>query len=655
MNHPAPIATGDRETTRLAWIALALIIIAGGILRLRGLDAVGLWLDEILAVLRSEASPLSTSWTPGTDPQHGPLYHGLLALSGFFAPNESGYRFPFALAGTLCLPVLYLLARRVTTVGVSLLTVGLVASSPLHVFESQDARPYTILVLLLLTGLYAIVRLANDARATRWYAAYLATLALLLLASSQSFWFTVILLAGYALVLLARWRSVGTTHVIVRLGAAVALLLVLFPGLYGPLIVHQPDVIGPPPFSLDFVGRMFQPLVSGYSEQQPVIGWIIFPALALAAIGAVVTLRRQPLEGGVVGLSLVFGFALPMMALYTVGHGVRARYTIAALPALTLFIAAGVLWLAAPLGSLARRFAEGRASVALAVTGLVTVVVWQAQQPMIAQAFASRANWRSVAKLIADRAQAGDLVLTSNAWAQVCLNFYFPRMGLRFDVQSADESVDRARQLADARKIAFLVSGGWHASQDVPRWMGQFPELYSSHNESIGVTFYPDRATAMVQRPPRTQLARDEHWLWTSLSGALIPDENGARFLLDGWSPLEIGSDRKGFRWVDGQQASAYVPVVKQHPTALTFDAKAFAAIADAQQVTVLVNGAVVFTTELAREWQHVEVNLSDAPWRYGSNQLELQFSAAKRPSDITPGSPDGRNLSAAFQTLDLD
>lgn len=189
---------------------------------------------------------------------------------------------------------------------------------------------------------------------------------------------------------------------------------------------------------------------------------------------------------------------------------------------------------------------------------------------------------------------------------------------------------------------------------DALRWMRGFPSVYRSRAEGIDVAFYPDADTLTLQRPRRTELARDENWLWTSLSGALIPGENGAKFLLAGWSALELGPDRKGFRWIDGLQAGAWFPIVRQKPTVLAFEAKSFGPVADRQRLTVSLNGVAILTAPLDRNWRHFDVDLARAPVQRGTNRVELALTAAARPSDVAPGAPDGRNLSAAFQSLSV-
>jgi mannosyltransferase len=650
----------------LELLALAIVLFVGAVARFTRLDAVGLWLDEILAVLRSEASPLSTAWTPGTDPQHGPLYHGVLAIAGHFAPDETGYRFAFALAGTLSLPLFYLFARRIlgratatasasstaTATTTAFLATAFVAFAPLHIFHSQDARPYTILLLTLIAGLFAIVSGLDRPQARGWYVAQLVMLAMLLLTSSQGFWFALILLACHAILVLATHHETGWQNGILRLGVSIALVAILFPALYGPIIAHQPDVIGPPPFSLDFAARMFQPLVSGYTEQDPATR-VIYPVLLLAAIGAVLLIRRRRAAGVVVTLSFILGYVLPILALYTAGHGVRARYTLAALPGLAILVAEGVVGLLRPLArSITFRRDDITEYATFGAIATAVFLLWQVQQPVANIALASRANWKAVATRIQDRAHDGDLVIAANGWSQVCLGYYLPRLGVPVELQSADESLDKAKQLAQSRGLAFLVTGGWQATRAVSDWMGQYPEIYSSRAETIGVTFYPDRVSYMVQRPPRTSLKRDEQALWSTLNGQIVPGENGARFLLSGWSALEKGSDGQMFRWVDGTRADVYLPSIDRRPRTLTIDARAFPPIAARQQMLVKLNDGVVLTTPLDGAWKSVDIDVTAARWHNGSNQLSLEFAATASPSALMPGSRDPRHLSAAFRSL---
>jgi dolichyl-phosphate-mannose-protein mannosyltransferase len=135
LNERAPIATGEtdedvrrRGMTRLDWLCMSLITLAGGVVRFIGLnDAKGLMFDEVYyakdACLYAGQSSSVCGIASPENYVHPPLGKWLISIGiRFFGNNETGWRVASALAGTLTILLLYFLARKVlrSTLGASL-------------------------------------------------------------------------------------------------------------------------------------------------------------------------------------------------------------------------------------------------------------------------------------------------------------------------------------------------------------------------------------------------------------------------------------------------------------------------------------------------------------------------------------------------------
>jgi hypothetical protein len=129
--------------------ALAGLVLLGAVLRFATLDARSFWLDEAvtLQLIERELSDLIEVTTNAqTTP---PLYYLLAwAWAKLFGVGEVGLRSLTALAGTATIPVAWAAARRLGTPRAGLVAAALAATSPLLIWQSQDARPYALLVLL---------------------------------------------------------------------------------------------------------------------------------------------------------------------------------------------------------------------------------------------------------------------------------------------------------------------------------------------------------------------------------------------------------------------------------------------------------------------------------------------------------------------------
>lgn len=132
-------------------LALILITLLGAGLRLYRLDAQSVWYDESFSVAHSGRPLGELLAVLVRDFVHPPLHY--LALH--YWNSVLGYgaweaRTLSVVLGTLCIPLLYVLARRFSDAGTSLCAAFLLAISQMGVYYSQEARPYMQAQLLSL-------------------------------------------------------------------------------------------------------------------------------------------------------------------------------------------------------------------------------------------------------------------------------------------------------------------------------------------------------------------------------------------------------------------------------------------------------------------------------------------------------------------------
>jgi mannosyltransferase len=145
--------------------ALGVVTVIGFLLRVWEIGAKGLWLDEAFSVWLSW-QPLGEllSWVVKID-QHPPLYYALLHFWMKVAgDNPNDVRMLSAILGTLTIPVMFLLGRRLMGTTVGLLAALILALSPFHVRFAQETRMYTTLTLNASLALLALSHLLTDPR-----------------------------------------------------------------------------------------------------------------------------------------------------------------------------------------------------------------------------------------------------------------------------------------------------------------------------------------------------------------------------------------------------------------------------------------------------------------------------------------------------------
>jgi mannosyltransferase len=139
-------------------LIVAGLTVLGAALRLHRLDT-GLWFDEIVTLIAYVRPSLTEIVTQFPGNNNHPLYsvfaHVSVALLG---EDPWTVRLPSALFGVAAIPALYLVGTTVTSRLESLLAASILTVSYHHIWFSQNARGYTLLLLCVLLATYFLLR-----------------------------------------------------------------------------------------------------------------------------------------------------------------------------------------------------------------------------------------------------------------------------------------------------------------------------------------------------------------------------------------------------------------------------------------------------------------------------------------------------------------
>lgn len=166
---------GDIQAIVFGRRFLLLLLIAtvlAAALRFWQIGARALWLDESYSAWFSAGSWHDLWVVQPRYEVHPPLYYSLLKLwTGLAGSGAAALRIPSALAGIAAVPLMALAARRLARLaGVSrpllpvLVATLLAAVSSRLLLVSQEARPYSLLLLAYLAAVYGWLRLADEFR-----------------------------------------------------------------------------------------------------------------------------------------------------------------------------------------------------------------------------------------------------------------------------------------------------------------------------------------------------------------------------------------------------------------------------------------------------------------------------------------------------------
>ena len=140
------------------------LVVLGGVLRFYGLNT-GLWFDEIVTLLVSVRPPLMDILSQFQGNNDHPLY-SVLAHFSVAALGEAPWtlRLPSALFGVAAIPALYIVGARITSRFEALLASAILTVSYHHIWFSQNARGYTLLMLCVLVTTDLLLRWLADGR-----------------------------------------------------------------------------------------------------------------------------------------------------------------------------------------------------------------------------------------------------------------------------------------------------------------------------------------------------------------------------------------------------------------------------------------------------------------------------------------------------------
>ncbi len=398
---PAPGRAVVFKRSHRLWLLAATAVAAA--LRFLHLGEWSLWIDEAHS-WRDATMPLE-GFT-GSDRVFYPatflLLRGLIS-TGLLDQGEWSLRLPFVLFGIATVPLLGLCGRRLVGATPSVLAAWLLAVNPWHVFWSQNARAYVIVVL---AAVIAIERAFAYARAprTRDMIAVVLAIAVGTMGHATAGLLAVALVAFFAL------RPVQ------RVGVRTVLLLAMLAGALALALPWLAEL-----FFADFLRSKGEtPSVRHFVQTT---GFYFRPVALLVAVVGLWLLRW--IGGRDRALLLGCFLVVPFLVLLVVGDQlvlVTARYAICTLPAISWLAAFACVRTSEALRALPGVPALAR-NAAAAVLPLLVIGDYVVElAPYYGSQHGQRGRWREVADLLRERAGGAPIrVLTVN---QRTLEYY---------------------------------------------------------------------------------------------------------------------------------------------------------------------------------------------------------------------------------------
>ena len=401
---------GRCPSIRTTVVLLAIIVAVGTGLRLHLLGEKNFWLDEGISIWLATlpwSRFVRVVWVPELH-FNMVLYYTLLRGWWHFGNTEFAVRSLSLLFGVAAIPAIYKLGQRLFSAETGLIAAALLAAHSFHIRFSQEARGYTLEVLLLILSTFLFCRINDFPSRKRYWIGYVVASALAVYCHP----FAVLVVGSHWVAIgVARLRAVGVravTSIVVGLGLLLAPLAVY-------ILVERDQGLTwiPRPTLMFFLGTMRQ--LTGSGDVARTVSSLLLTLLygvswAIALWGTYLR-RRADLsknEWFAIRLTLLW-IVLPIATTLLVSLLVKplffSRYLLMCVPAMVLLAAQGLVTFA---NSLYRR------KVGLAIATALMVSLSLVETNRFFQTFPSYGHhWRAVVHHILTKEQPGDAVCIS--------------------------------------------------------------------------------------------------------------------------------------------------------------------------------------------------------------------------------------------------
>jgi mannosyltransferase len=393
-------------------LAVCAFVLLGGALRFYGLNHQGFWYDEATTdyLLRHTLGQMlgllpTTESTP-------PLYYILAWFwTRIFGTGEAGLRSLSALFGVLLIPVAYGLGKAAVTRRVGLVLAALVAFNPMLIWYSQEARAYSLLILLTTVALLALVRALRtpEPRAFALWAVA-STLAL------TTHYYAILAVAPMALWLLVQHGRRRAAQVAVAVVTACGAALI--PLALSQNSTHHDQWISRHPLGLRLSQILPQVVIGPSAPDRVLLKFIGFAAAAVALV--LLVLRANAVErrpAAQAAALVVTGFALNLLLILLGYDDLITRNLLALMVPALLVLAAG-------LGARRAGYLGLVTAAVLCALGITAAVGVASDQIL------QRPDWRPVARTLGPAPHGpGRVILIEKYRMLLPLSLYMP--GLR--------------------------------------------------------------------------------------------------------------------------------------------------------------------------------------------------------------------------------
>ena len=486
-------STSERDRMKREGVILFLLIGAGAALRFSYLSHFSFWYDEVATAIQSRQPTSEIIFSP-LHPVYPPFYFLLLHVLPISGTGEWLLRFPSALAGTLTIPLMFLLGKQLFDTATGMMGALLLTISPFHIYFSQEARPYAIVMVVVTAALLFFTRWLQSRQSRD---AWIATGLLVIGAYVQSVVALSIVALNIFMVFHARTfrplrRSWLKTQAVLALCLMPYVLLSFREYLFFWASSHQLGIEKPLPLQdlMWMVGTILFNFAHGFTFSLRGFGapleatdvwsrlWVKIPFI-LIVLPLIIGGWKQLDKHGVCSRCLRFLIIVPFVLTFLISlriNWLMPNHLSVVFPPFCLLMAWGLCRLLHPWNWIAG--------------GLVCLLSSISLAHYYFDPASPREPWRAVTQYVSNHSQDGDTVLFDAPHVQIPYNYYarrpLPGMSLSQSVPLTPKEETQLRKALEHRyKRVWLVLSHNLKTGDY------YPQLLNTLYTQLDVQRYP--------------------------------------------------------------------------------------------------------------------------------------------------------------------
>ena len=414
------VATAPAASPRQL-LLLGTVFITSFLLRLPYLGKESLWLDEVWSIATARLPWRSLLWVVRHKDSNASLYYALLHMWLHLGGSAASVRLLSVLLGLATIPVLYKLGNRLLGKPAGLIASLLLAVNQFHVTYSQEARTYSLVVLLVTISTLYFVRAVERPTGGNCCGYVLA----IVLGIYAHIFGVLVPMAHVASLVFLQRRDIPWKRLI---ATAVAILTLASPvGILLWIRMHEP---GAPledwvqKTSLGRILRVFWGLAGGVPFERfhldgamgfgllLVVSYFVFGVIALVGCTKVWLAERRSFQSWRLALPFCL-LCVPILLCIAVSAAKPClvdKYLIVCLPGLVLIASKGI------------QSIMSRRSGAVAAFGLAGLAILSLL-PYYQYRFRN-SEWQTVTSTVLAHARPGDAIIFYVAPARLCFDHY---------------------------------------------------------------------------------------------------------------------------------------------------------------------------------------------------------------------------------------